>query len=104
MLYGAYGIESPFLPSFMAERGLSPSEVGLALAAGTVVRLVSGPLAGHVADRTDATRAVVAVAALASGLVSFAYLAGTGFWPVLAVGVVHGGLSRDWVDEQSLHQ
>ena len=88
-LYAAYGTESPFLPSFLAERGLTPGEIGVALAAGTLMRLVAGPVAGHVADRSDATRTVVATAAAAAGLISFAYLAGFGFWPLLAVGVLH---------------
>ena len=88
-LYAAYGIESPFLPSFLGERGLSPGEIGLALAAGTVVRLAAAPVAGHLADRFDAARAILGLAAAAAGLISFAYLAGSGFWPMLAVGMAH---------------
>jgi len=88
-LYAAYGTESPFLPSFLGERGLSPGEIGFALAAGTLMRLAAGPVTGHVADRHNATRAVLGIAAAASGLISFAYLAGYGFWPLLAVSVLH---------------
>lgn len=88
-LYAAYGTESPFLPSFLGERGLTPGEIGVALAAGTLMRLAAGPVAGHVADRHDATRAVLGIAAATSGLISFAYLAGYGFWPLLAVSVLH---------------
>lgn len=88
-LYAAYGTESPFLPSFLGERGLTPGEIGVALAAGTLMRLAAGPVAGHLADRYDATRAVLGVAAAASGLIAFAYLAGYGFWPLLGVSVFH---------------
>jgi len=88
-LYAAYGTESPFLPSFLGERGLTPGEIGLVLAAGTLMRLAAGPVAGHLADRYDATRFVLAVAASGAGLISFAYLAGYGFWPLLAVSVLH---------------
>ncbi|MGH1588033.1 MFS transporter [Methylobacterium phyllosphaerae] len=88
-LYAAYGTESPFLPSLLAERGLTPGEIGIALAAGTLMRLAAGPVAGHCADRYDATRAVLSIAATASGLISFAYLAGYGFWPLLTVSVLH---------------
>ena len=88
-LYAAYGTESPFLPSFLGERGLTPSEIGLALAAGTLMRLAAGPVAGHLADRYDSIRFVLAVAASAAGLISFAYLASYGFWPLLGVGVLH---------------
>ncbi len=48
------------------------------------MRLAAGPVAGYIADRQDATRAVLGIAATASGLISFAYLAGYGFghsWP-----------------------
>ncbi|SFU74751.1 MFS transporter, PPP family, 3-phenylpropionic acid transporter [Methylobacterium sp. 174MFSha1.1] len=90
-LYAAYGTESPFLPSFLGERGLTPGEIGIALAAGTLMRLAAGPVAGHLADRYDATRSVLGIAAAAAGLISFAYLAGSGFWPLLAVSVLHAG-------------
>jgi|GEM_PF-652348 len=88
-LYAAYGTESPFLPSFLGERGLSASEIGVVLAAGTLIRLAAGPVAGHLADRYDATRAVLGCAAFAAGVISFAYLLGYGFWPLLAASVLH---------------
>lgn len=88
-LYGAYGTESPFLPSFLADRGLAPGEIGMVLAAGTLVRLAAGPIAGRIADPHDATRLVLGAAAALAGLVSFAYLAGWGFWPLLAIGMAH---------------
>lgn len=88
-LYGAFGTESPFLPSFLAGQGLSPAEIGIVLSAGTVVRLGAGPLAGLVADRHDATRLVLGLAAGLAGLLSFAYLAATSFWALLAVSMAH---------------
>ncbi|GAN46017.1 MULTISPECIES: MFS transporter [Methylobacterium] len=88
-LYAAYGTESPFLPSFLGERGLTSGEIGVALAAGTLMRLAAGPVAGYLADRYDAMRAVLGVAAAASGLIAFAYLVGYGFWPLLGVSVLH---------------
>lgn len=88
-LYAAYGTESPFLPSFLAERGLSAGEIGGVLAAGTLMRLAAGPVAGHIADRYDATRAVLGIAAVAAGMISFAYLLGHGLWPLLAISMAH---------------
>jgi len=88
-LYAAYGSESPFLPSFFAERGLSAGEIGGVLAAGTLMRLAAGPVAGHLADRYDATRAVLGIAAAAAGMISFAYLLGHGFWSLLAISMAH---------------
>ena len=86
-LYAAYGTVSPFLPSLLGERGLDPSEIGIVLAAGTLMRLVAGPLAGRIADRLDATRAVLAAGAAAAGFLAFATLLGHGFPALLFIGL-----------------
>src|SRR4051812_34491901 len=86
-LYAGYGAVSPFLPAFLAGRGLDPAGVGLVLAAGTAVRLVAGPLAGRLADRLGAARAVLGLAALASAAGTLALLAGHGLAVLLVVGV-----------------
>jgi MFS transporter, PPP family, 3-phenylpropionic acid transporter len=88
-LYAAYGMESPYLPAFLGERGLSAGDIGLVLAAGTLARIAAGPFAGHLADRLDAPRAVLAVAALGAAALSFAYLAGAGLGTFLAISVAH---------------
>ena len=88
-LYAAYGSESPFLPSFLSGRGLSPSEIGFLFAAGTVVRIGVSPAAGFLADKLSATRAILGGSALMAGCVSFLYLAGSGFWPLVGVALLH---------------
>jgi PPP family 3-phenylpropionic acid transporter len=88
-MYGAYGVASPFLPAFVSGRGLSPQEIGIALAAGTAVRLVSAPLAGRIADLVQALRVMLVVSIAAAALVTLGYLPARGFWMVLAVMVLH---------------
>jgi PPP family 3-phenylpropionic acid transporter len=88
-IYGAYGVASPFLPAFVSGRGLSPQEIGMALAAGTAVRLVSAPLAGRIADLVQALRVMLVVSIAAAALVTLGYLSARGFWMVLAVMVLH---------------
>lgn len=88
-LYGAYGCLSPLLPNLMAARGLAPAEIGLVLAAATLVRLVAGPLAGRFADARDAARPILALGAVAAGLFAAAHLPVGGFGPVLAVGLAY---------------
>ena len=88
-LYGGFGLESPFLPTFFSERGLSASEIGAVLAAGTAVRLVAGPTLGHLADRVDAPGRVLAIAASFAGTVGLLYLAVSGFWPFLLISMAH---------------
>lgn len=88
-MYAAYGVASPFLPAFVAERGLAPEQLGLVLAAGTAIRLLSAPLAGRLADLFQALRAVlVASTALAAG-VTLGYLPARGFGWLLALTLCH---------------
>jgi len=47
LLYGAFGVRSPFMPRFFESRGLSPDHIGLLFGLGTFVRLFSGPIAGR---------------------------------------------------------
>ena len=84
-MYAAYGVASPFLPSFLRTRGLQPEELGLVLAAGTAVRLVSAPLAGRIGDRLQALRNVLAVCIALAALATLGFLGAQGFWWVSAV-------------------
>lgn len=87
-LFTAFGTESPFFPSFLAGRGLTPADIGTVLAAGTVVRLSTGPVLGVAADRIG-IRFVLALAALGSGTIILLYLGATGFWALLAISMTH---------------
>src|SRR6266576_2263899 len=87
-LFSAFGFASPFLPAFLAERGLGPEELGFVLSASTALRLVCGPVAGHLADRIQAFRAELAVCAIVAATAAFLYLAAHGFWTVMAVSLL----------------
>jgi PPP family 3-phenylpropionic acid transporter len=88
-MYAAYGVASPFLPAFVSERGLSPEELGLALALGTGIRLVSAPMAGRIADLLQGLRVMLVVSIAAAALVTLGYLSARGFWMLLAVMLLH---------------
>jgi PPP family 3-phenylpropionic acid transporter len=88
-LYAAFGVASPFLPPFLASRGLTPEQIGLLLALGTVARLPSGAFAGWIADRLQALRLVLAICIAASALAALGYGAAYGFWLLLAVVLLH---------------
>lgn len=66
-LYGAFfvvaGISQPFLPVWLAARGLDPATIGIALAAPMLLRVVTIPLATRSADRHDALRLGIIIAA-----------------------------------------
>jgi MFS transporter, PPP family, 3-phenylpropionic acid transporter len=89
LLYSAFGVTSPFLPTFIEARGIPPVEIGMLFAAGTAIRLISAPLAGRVADRTQALRLTLAVCAMATAAAAVGYLPAWGFWPLLIVSLSH---------------
>jgi PPP family 3-phenylpropionic acid transporter len=88
-MYAAFGVASPFLPAFVASRGLPPEQLGLVLAAGTAVRLLSAPLAGRIGDVLHALRNVLVVCTALAAMVTFGYLPAQGFWALLALSLLH---------------
>ena len=91
-LYAAFGAASPFLPAFFAERGLSPEQIGVVLAASTAVRLISGPTAGRIADLFHAVRLVLCVCTAAAAIAALCYFPAHSFWLLLVVAVVHSAM------------
>jgi PPP family 3-phenylpropionic acid transporter len=89
LLYGAFGAASPFLPAFMAERGIPPELIGILFGAGTAIRLVSAPVAGRIADRTQALRLTLAACAVATAVAVIGYLPAASFWLLLLVSLLH---------------
>jgi PPP family 3-phenylpropionic acid transporter len=89
LMYAAFGVSSPFMPAFFQGRGLAPEQLGILFAAGTAIRLVSGPLCSRVADLTQALRAVLAVCTLLAALVALGLLSASGFTSLLMVSVLH---------------
>jgi MFS transporter, PPP family, 3-phenylpropionic acid transporter len=85
LLYAAFGVSSPFMPAFLASRGLSAEELGFVFGAGTAVRLISSPVAGRIGDAFDAVRAILAVSIALSAMVALGLLSVAGFWAVFAV-------------------
>jgi MFS transporter, PPP family, 3-phenylpropionic acid transporter len=88
-MFAAYGVASPFLPAFVSERGLPAEELGLVLGAGTAIRLLSGPLAGRLADRLRALRAVLVACICLAAVITLGYLPAHGFWFFFALALLH---------------
>ena len=89
LMYAAFGVSSPFMPAFFHARGLVPEQLGILFAAGTAIRLVSGPLCGRLADLTHARRAVLTACTAVAALVALGLLPATGFSALLIVSVAH---------------
>jgi PPP family 3-phenylpropionic acid transporter len=89
LMYAAFGVSSPFMPAFFEGRGLAPEQLGILFAAGTAVRLVSGPFIGHLADLTQALRAVLAVCHLLAAFVALGLLSAPAVIPLLLTSLLH---------------
>jgi PPP family 3-phenylpropionic acid transporter len=86
------GASLPFLPPFLAARGLGPEAIGQALALAMLARLVVAPSAGALADHLGDRRRVAAVFALLA-MAATALLLVTVPW-VLALAVVLSGAAN----------
>jgi MFS transporter, PPP family, 3-phenylpropionic acid transporter len=67
-LFVALGVQLPFLPVWLAAKGLDAGAIGMALAIPQIVRVVTIPLATRSADRRDALRGALMVTATAAAL------------------------------------
>lgn len=76
--YAALGISQPFLPAFLAERGLEAGQVAVVLALGSAIRLLAGPVGGRMADRLGNPRLLLVVSATAAALACCGLLLGAG--------------------------
>jgi len=88
LFYGAFfvylGLSMPFIPAWLAVKGLDAREIGIVLAAPMVVRVIAVPLATRIADRFGMLRPALIAASLASVL-GFALVgAVSGFVAILA--------------------
>jgi MFS transporter, PPP family, 3-phenylpropionic acid transporter len=88
-LYSAYGTESAYMPAFLQSHGLAFEQIGLVLAAGTIIRIVAGPATGRLADHLGAHRLVVGTAAGLSGVIGLTYTLAFGLAPLPAVSMAH---------------
>lgn len=87
-MYAAFGVASPFFPAFLSTRGVAPAQLGLVLSVGTVVRLLTAPLAGRLGDMFQALRVVLVLCTGLAAVVTLAYLGAQGVWSVLGVSLL----------------
>ncbi len=91
-LFAAFGVASPFLPGLLKQDGLDPGAIGIVLAGGTAIRLLSGPLGGRLADRTGLPSVILGGFATASAVVALGYAPARGLPLLFAVSVAHAAV------------
>ena len=88
-MFAAFGVASPFLPALLHQRGLGPSEIGAVLAAGTAVRLITGPLISRLAHRLGKHQQTLALMVAIAAVTAFGYGLPAGFAIFLLVSIAH---------------
>lgn len=78
-IFIVFGVQVPFLPAWLATRGLSAAEIGTLLAFGQWIKLATTPLAGIAADKSGAPRRVILGLGLGAVLGFVLMLPATGF-------------------------
>ena len=79
-----------FLPALLHQRGLGPSEIGAVLAAGTAIRLITGPVISRFADRLGKHQQILTALYFAmAAVIAFGYSLPAGFAIFLIVSVAH---------------
>jgi MFS transporter, PPP family, 3-phenylpropionic acid transporter len=92
LLYAAFGVQSPFLPALLQERGLQAEEIGIVLAASTAIRIPAGPVLGHAADRSRQHSRTLCACALAAAITGLGYVTIRGFGELLIVALIHAAM------------
>ncbi|MFL6800090.1 MAG: MFS transporter [Xanthobacteraceae bacterium] len=73
-VFGTLGVQLPFLPVWLAAKGLDTALIGMVLGVPMAVRVFAIPLAARQADRNNALRAILVMAAT-STVLAYAVLA-----------------------------
>jgi len=92
LLYGAFGVQSPFLPALLGERGLHADEIGLVLGASTAIRIFAGPVVGQIADRTRLHTLMLSICAILAAIAGSGYVLLSGFGPLLLASLIQAAM------------
>jgi MFS transporter, PPP family, 3-phenylpropionic acid transporter len=92
-LFVAAAINTAFLPLWFADRGIGPGAIGQILGAASLLRVITGPVWGTLADRIGRRRPVLLGATIVATLTSVLYLTLRDFFPLLLLSVFQASAS-----------
>ena len=81
VLFLGAGIQLPFLPLWLKDRGLSDAEVALVVGLMMAVRIIGIPFGTFIADLTQRRRAVIIACAFGATAAYLLLNVVSGFWP-----------------------
>lgn len=95
-LYGGMflviGIMMPFWPVWLEAKGLSPSEIGMVIAAGSIVRVFVGPFTARIADRTGQRKRPMVILSILGLLMFLPFALVDSFWAILLLQALFAGM------------
>ena len=90
--YGGFfftaGILMPFWPLWLENRGLGAVQIGIILALGSWVRVLTNPIVAQVADRSGRAKTVLVIFAGLNVLAFAGFIPAHGFWWILAISLL----------------
>ena len=86
------GIALPYFPVWLNTLSLSDVEIGIVLAVPMIMRVVTAPIAGVIADRIGERTVVLVWSAILSFATALALFAADSFWPVLLLFSLQGAV------------
>ncbi len=92
LLYAGFGMQSPFVPALLGERGLQPQDLGFVLAAAMVVRVIAGPIVAHVADLMHRHTVLLFGCALLASLATISLLLTRNIGALLGIALLHAAM------------
>lgn len=95
-LYGGMflviGIMMPFWPVWLEAKGLAPSEIGLIIAAGSIVRVFVGPFTARIADRTGERKRPMIILSILGLIMFLPFALVDDFWAILLLQALFAGM------------
>jgi PPP family 3-phenylpropionic acid transporter len=92
LLYAGFGMQSPFVPALLGERGLQAQDIGIVLAAGMTVRVIAGPVVAYVADRLHRHTLLLFGCALLAALATIFFLLTRNLAGLLGIALLHAAM------------
>jgi PPP family 3-phenylpropionic acid transporter len=91
-LFSVVGVQMPFWPVWLEAQGMKAVQIGILLGAIYWAKVVTNPLIAQFVDRTGRRRQALLILAACALAMFCLYTVATGFWALLALGILSGSL------------
>ncbi len=87
-LFTVIGVQLPFWPLYLSSKGMTAAEIGVLLASGYFVKILTNPVVGHIVDHRGERRRPMQILAVISLAATALFAVTGGFVPLLTVTLV----------------